>query len=939
MSQEGKENLLAKQPVDTGPEGAPGLAGPLNLAVLPSSLKWVVWFTMGSAAFTLVLYLIFYAQTGIWQLLVLAGFVLIALVVGGAALVQLDRGKISRAGYLMMLAFGVAYGGSELVLAGGTLYLAVGSIFLILLAGIIFIPGNWPAWLAASTLLGVYFWLVNTFEPVPRYDITGWPGLRLFIIGVTAVIIAGALWQLVRMLRTGTIRARLTLAFELIVLLPAIIIIVVSVGYGLYTGQQQVIRQLESVVALKEVSIQEWVQGLQLDMEVELTQESGFERMKVVLEAAELERTLDANFERLVERQWLLNRFRQTIDAWGKFQELFLLNSEGRVVLSSDSVQEGKIYRGRSFFQEGLKGFYLQPPLYSPPQRQVELIAAIPVTDEQGQVIGVLAGRIGLDRLNEIMSERRGLGETGETYLVGANHALLTDSRFEGYERSETYVHTDGVNVALTTRGSGSGAYDDYRDVPVIGVFRWLPELQVVLAAEQEQAEAFAPTYTALGINGGVTVAAILLAGIAALFITQSIANPLVNLADTARQIADGNLTLTAPIEREDEVGTLAQAFNSMTGQLRGLIDSLEDQVASRTRRLEIVAILSERLNAILNLQDLLQELVNQIQQTFGYYHAHIYLLDPDQENLVVAAGTGQAGTEMKARGHSIPVNAATSLVARAARTRQIVRVDNVREAEGWLPNPLLPDTYCEMAVPIVLDDRVVGVLDVQENEVSGLDEGDASLLRSLANQVAVAIRNARLFAGVETALAEARATQERYEQQAWDKVRQSHLKGEYHYQRPGAPALAETELIPQAAELGQITIIDDRPEQAAVLAPIKLQDQVIGLIQLHELGSQREWTEQDLDMIQAVADQAAQVAENIRLFGETQERASREQLMSQISDRMRRAPDLESLMQTAVSELSRVLGPARTFVRFGLEQPPEVKASSDHPSGPNGQA
>lgn len=939
MSQIGKENLLTEEPVNTEPERTWGVADSLNVAGFQNSLKWIIRFSLGSAILAIGLYLIFYAQTGAWQLLVLAGFVLIALGLGGAALVQLGRGKIGTAGYLMMLGFSVAYGGSELVLAGGTLYMVVGSIFLIFLAGIAFLPGNWPAWLIASCLLAVYFWLINTFEPVSRYDITGSPGLRLLIISVTVVAAAGALWQLIRMLRTGTIRTRLTLAFELIVLLPAITIMTVSVGYGLYTWQQQVIHQLESVAALKEVAVDDWVQSLQIDLQVELKREHGLERMRAVLEGSKLERTPHADFDELVERQWLRNRFQQTIDLRGNFQELFLLNSAGRVVLSSNDLQEGKIYRSRTFFQEGLEGFYLQPPLYSPPQRQVELVAAIPVTDEQGQVIGVLAGRVGLNRLNEIMSERRGMGESGETYLVGANNALLTGSRFEGYERGETYVHTHGVKAALATRDSGSGVYNDYRGIPIIGVFRWLPEVQVVLLAEQDQAEAFAPTYTAVAINGGVTVAAVLVAGVAALFITRSIASPLVHLADIARRIAGGNLTLAAPIEREDEVGTLARAFNSMTGQLRGLIDSLEDQVASRTRRLEIVAILSERLNVILNLQDLLLELVNQIQQTFGYYHAHIYLLDQEQENLVVAAGTGEAGAEMKARGHSIPVDAATSLVARAARTRQIVRVDNVREAEGWLPNPLLPDTYCEMAVPIVLHDRVVGVLDVQEDEVSGLDEGDASLLRSLANQVAVAIRNASIFTEVETALAEARAAQNRYQQQAWDKVRQAHVSGEYHYQRPGAPVLAEPELDQQTTNPDQITVIEDGPEHAAVLAPIKLQDQVIGLIQLHELESRREWTEQELGLIQTVADQAAQVAENVRLFREIQERASREQLVSHITDRMRRAPDLETLVQTAVSELSRVLGPARTFVRFGSEQAPEANVSSNDGSGSNGRA
>jgi CheY-like chemotaxis protein len=157
---------------------------------------------------------------------------------------------------------------------------------------------------------------------------------------------------------------------------------------------------------------------------------------------------------------------------------------------------------------------------------------------------------------------------------------------------------------------------------------------------------------------------------------------------------------------------------------------------------------------------------VNQVKDNFGYYYAHSYLLDDNTAKLVVAAGTGKAGAEMKQAGHNIPLNAPTSLVARAARNGQVVKVDNVRQAEDWLPNPLLPDTYAEMAVPIILgaEGKVVGVLDVQENKIGGLDEGDANLLRSLANHVAVALTNARLFEQTVQAKIEAEEVREEVE-------------------------------------------------------------------------------------------------------------------------------------------------------------------------------
>lgn len=149
----------------------------------------------------------------------------------------------------------------------------------------------------------------------------------------------------------------------------------------------------------------------------------------------------------------------------------------------------------------------------------------------------------------------------------------------------------------------------------------------------------------------------------------------------------------------------------------------------------------------------------------------------------------------MLAKGHHIALNAPTSLIAQAARNREVVRVDNVREVEDWLPNPLLPDTYCEMAVPIILDDKVVGVLDLQNNEISSFDEDDVNLLGFLTAQIGVALRNARLFDEVKVALTEARLAQERYTKQVWDTKNVQKGREWYHYGRPDVPSPARTTL------------------------------------------------------------------------------------------------------------------------------------------------
>ncbi|MDT8305539.1 MAG: GAF domain-containing protein [Anaerolineae bacterium] len=211
--------------------------------------------------------------------------------------------------------------------------------------------------------------------------------------------------------------------------------------------------------------------------------------------------------------------------------------------------------------------------------------------------------------------------------------------------------------------------------------------------------------------------------------------------------------------ERIGSLGVVAGDDNPLNAQEQRLLEIFSGQVAEalesarlleqtqkRAVELETVSRVSAATSTILERDKLLKAFVELTKRSFDLYHAHVYLLDPHRSALVLAAGAGTPGETMVAQGWHIPLDHPESVVARAARERTWQIVDDARGEQGFLANPLLPDTRAELAVPMIVGNRLVGVLDVQADATNAFSEEDAQIQTSLANQIAIALQNATLY-------------------------------------------------------------------------------------------------------------------------------------------------------------------------------------------------
>lgn len=892
-----------------------------------SRVRHLVWIIVISAIAEIsiaVLYVIVYFLTGVLQMLGVAGLAMLGLACTGLSYWLARRRQLDAAGYLLLLTILIAYGSGDWFLTGGTVYLVVSSVLLVLFVGSIVLPRKWIVWLLTSGLILASIWLANQLVPASaRYDVTQIALFNITTPGLTILITLAFLGQIVYTLRIGNIRTRLLITFVMMALLPAIIISGVATAGSVITGRERVLSQLEIATTLKESQIEAWVQDMRTDLNDVLVGQQLISLRRVLEPESVNPQAYQLAYSNV------RGRFQQILDRSQRFEELFLLNSQGRVVLSSDPTQEGADHSDKIYAREGLLRGYITPPSYSPDLSQTTIVTVQPV-EVLGQPIGVLAGRTSMDVLNEIMKDKTGLGDTGEAYLVSAKYEPITTIRSQ---EPNLTIRTFGAEQVVERKIEGNGAdlYENYLAEPVVGAYRWLPQLQVALLAEQAQAEAFGTIYLTAELNIGVALIAALLAGLIALFVAQQISNPLAELARTATRIAAGELARPTAAKRQDEIGTLAQAFDSMTTQLRGLIGELEQRVADRTHdleqrsvSLEAAAVVSSAATSILEVDRLIAQVVELIRERFDLHYAGLFLVDEvggdaEGEWAVLQASAGRASEDTWILGHQLRVDEETMIGWSIANAQARTALEPAQDGSG---------TWAKAALPLRSRGQVLGALSVQHVRPIAFDQDTIVVLQTMADQIAVALDNARLFAESQEALEATRRAYGDMARQSWSDLLRARAGLGY---RSGMRGVTRADYVwrpeaEQAVYTGQIVQTSPQPEdheRQALAIPIKIRGNVvIGVLDTYKPVDEGPWTRDEVTMLEAIANQLGATLESAQLFEDTQRRARDEQQLRTITARVRDAPDLDAVLQMAVQEMAQAMGVERVFVQLGTPPP-----------------
>jgi GAF domain-containing protein/HAMP domain-containing protein len=585
----------------------------------------------------------------------------------------------------------------------------------------------------------------------------------------------------------------------------------------------------------------------------------------------------------------------------------------------SYSLGRGKVYIGQPEFDESSQTY--------------SVIMAVPVF-YQGKETGILRSTLDVTAILENLRQTN-LGRSEEVDLRILGDTLLDGTAIDAGE--------------LAGLGSVMGTYGEinYKGQPSFvsqqRVFssansasnEAITQLGWSVIVHQDVTSALQPVQQQTRTITLIAVVITILVGLLGFFASQILAAPIITLTDITAKVAEGDLSIRAQIATQDEIGALANTFNRMTSQLQDTLGGLERRIAERTADVELARLLSERraqdLQAISEvsrtisteqrLEILLPLVTRLVSERFDFYHVGIFFVDATKQFAILQAANSEGGKRMLARGHRLEVGL-TGLVGAVAQTGKPRIALDVGSDATFFDNPDLPATRSEMALPLNFRGETIGVLDVQSVRPGAFTESDANTLSILADQIAIAIENARLFGQTQQARDEAEALYDQFQRTEWKSFTQQETTVGYSQSAIGGKplaALVETEEIRAALQKGQVVVVDGKniKAQPAIAIPVKLRGQTIGVLNIKAPTKNRKWNQDEISLAQAISDRLALALDNARLLQESQRRASKEAKIGEVTAKIGASINMRNVLQTAVEELGRALPGSEVVIQF----------------------
>jgi PAS domain S-box-containing protein len=387
--------------------------------------------------------------------------------------------------------------------------------------------------------------------------------------------------------------------------------LLIGVGLMAYNSGRDALRaatisELQSTALEKEASLDKWVQDKQTDIGVLTTDPTTIQAASDLISAAPTSSDAQLAHDQLVEN--LKPHLVQ-----GEFLELSILEPQtGKVLASTSPTEEGKFKEDRPYFVKGKTGPFVQNLYYSISLQSIAMTASAPLKNHQGQIVGVLAGRLDLQEMNDIINRRTGLHQTDDAYLVNSSSLFVTQPRFlKNPVVLQRGIHTAAIDQCLQQQ-SGVIEADDYRNVPAFVVYRWLPDRNLCLVVKVDQTEAYRPIRTFGGTIAAISALALLAAAALAYALARSLTRPILALQEGAARFGRGEFGLRLDDRATDELGQLAGEFNNMA-------EALAEQQTHLRRRAEQFFNLSPDLLCTISSSFRMQDLNPAWELTIGY--------------------------------------------------------------------------------------------------------------------------------------------------------------------------------------------------------------------------------------------------------------------------------------------------------------------------------